>query len=162
MKKMPESWRSTRGCHEAGTRGATSRTVSPAKRDSRFCLVSSATTFPALSIAMRRAKRLGFLEVVRRQDDRVAVAIQLADERPEALPELDVDTRGRLVEHDHRRLVDERLADQHAALHAARERAHVGVRLRHEVEMVEDLVDPAAVVANAEVAGLDLRGFRAP
>ena len=84
---------------------------------------------PAFSIAMRAAQRFGFLEVMRREDDRVAVAVQLADERPQALPQLDVDAGGGLVEHDHRRLVHERLADQHAPLHAARQRAHVGVGL---------------------------------
>ena len=74
---------------------------------------------------------------------------------PQALPQLDVDAGGRLVEHDHRRLVHERLADQHAPLHAARQRAHVGVGLRREVEVMQDLVDPVVVVAQAEVAGLD-------
>ena len=101
------------------------------------------------------AQRLGLLEIVRRQDDRVAVAIELADERPQALPQLDVHARRRLVQHDHRRLVHERLADEHAALHAAGERAHVGVGLRREIEVVQDLVDPRAVVADAEIAGLD-------
>jgi hypothetical protein len=105
---------------------------------------------------MRPAQRLGLLEIVRRQDDRVAVAIQLADEPPQALPKFDVHARRRLVQHDDGRLVHERLADQHAALHSAGERAHVGVRLRREIEMVQDLVDPRAVVPDAEVAGLDL------
>ena len=40
-------------CQAAGTRSATRRTVSPAKRDSSACVVSSATTLPAFSIAMR-------------------------------------------------------------------------------------------------------------
>ena len=47
------SWRSTRACHAAGNRSAPRRTVMPAKRDSRLCVVSSATTRPAFSIAMR-------------------------------------------------------------------------------------------------------------
>ena len=102
------------------------------------------------------AQHLGFLEVVRREDDRVAVAVQLADELPEALAQLDVHARGGLVEHDDRRLVDERLADQHAALHAAGERSHVGIRLRREVEVMQDLVDPRALLAQAEVTRLEL------
>ena len=46
-------------------------------------------------------------------------------------------------------------ADQHAPLHAARERAHVGVGLGGEIEVVHHLVDPGVVVADAEVARLD-------
>ena len=88
------------------------------------------------------AQRLGLLEIVRGEDDRVAVAVELADEAPQALPQLDVDARRGLVEHDHGRLVHERLADQHAPLHAARQRAHVGVGLRRQVEVMQDLVDP--------------------
>ena len=93
---------------------------------------------------------------MRGQDDRVAVVVELADERPQALPQPDVDAGGRLVEHDHRRLVHQRLADQHPPLHPARQRAHVGVGLGREVEVVQDFVDPRAVVADAEIPGLDL------
>ena len=78
-----------------------------------------------------------------------------AHELPQPLAQLDVDARGRLVEHDHRRLVHQRLRHQHAALHAAGERAHVGVGLGGEVEVVHHLVDPGVVAADAEVARLD-------
>ena len=37
----------------AGNRAAETRTVMPAKRDSRFCVESSATTRPDFIIAMR-------------------------------------------------------------------------------------------------------------
>src|SRR5438046_8721489 len=87
----------------------------------------------------------------------MAVAVQVADERPQALPQLDVNAGCGLVEHDDRRLVNKRLADKHAALHSAGERTHVHVRFADEVEMVKDLVDPRAVVAQAEIAGLDLQ-----
>jgi hypothetical protein len=50
-----------------------------------------------------------------------------------------------LVEHDHRRLVHQRLPDQHAPLHAAGQRAHVGVGLDVEIEVMQDLVDPASL-----------------
>ena len=92
------------------------------------------------------AQRLGLLQVMRGQDDRVTVGVELADEGPQVLPQLDVDARGRLVEHDHRRPVHQRLRDQHATLHAAGQRAHVGVGLRGEVEVVQDLVDPVVVL----------------
>ena len=57
------------------------------------------------------------------------------------------------------RPVHQRLRDQHAALHAARQRAHVGVGFVGEVEIGHDLVDPRVVVAQPEVAGLDAQGF---
>ena len=59
-----------------------------------------------------------------------------ADELPQPLAQLDVDAGGRLVEHDHRRPVHQRLRHQHAPLHAAGERAHVGVGLGREVEVM--------------------------
>jgi hypothetical protein len=78
---------------------------------------------------------------------------------PKTLAQLDIDPGRRLVEDDHRRLVHQRLGDEHAPLHAAREAAHVGVGLGREVEVGEDLVDPVVVVADAEVAGLDAQRF---
>ena len=73
--------------------------------------------------------RLGLLQVMGGEHDAVPVAIQAPHELPQTLPQLDIDARGRLIEHDHRRLVNQRLRDEDAALHAAGKRAHVGVRL---------------------------------
>ena len=140
---------------------ATSRTVSPANARQQVLRRVERDDAARLQHRDAPAQRLGFLEVVRRQDDRVAVAIQLADERPQALPQLDVDARRGLVQHDHRRLVHQRLADQHAALHAARQRAHVGVGLRREVEVVQDLVDPRAVARACRNSRTGSRASRA-
>jgi len=63
------------------------------------------------------------------------------------LAQLDVHTGGGLVEHDHRRLVHQRLRHQHATLHAARELAHVGIGLVGQAQAVEQLVDPGVVVS---------------
>ena len=101
------------------------------------------------------AQLLGLLQVVRGEHDGVAVAVQAADELPQPLAQADVHPGGRLVQHDHRRPVHQRLRDQHAALHAARQRAHVGIGLRRQVEVVHDLVDPGVVAAQPEVARLD-------
>ena len=89
----------------------------------------------------------------------MAVLVEAADEFPQCLAQLDVHARGRLVEHDHGRLVHQRLPDQHPPLHAAGERAHIGVGLRGEIEVVQDLVDPRVVVAQTEVARLDPERF---
>ena len=93
----------------------------------------------------------------------VAFPVELGDELPQRLAQLDVDTGGRLVQHDDRRSMNQRLGDQHPALHATRQLPHVGVGLVGEPETVEQLVDPrvvgAAVDAHAKVAALDLQGF---
>ena len=51
----------------------------------------------------------GLLQVMRGEDDAVAVAVHAAHELPQAMAQLDVDARGRLVQHDHWRLVHQRL-----------------------------------------------------
>ncbi len=86
--------------------------------------------------------------------DGVAVAVEPPHELPQPLAHLDVDARGRLVEHDHGRLVHQRLGDQHPPLHAARKRAHVDVGLGGEIEVMHHLVDPGVVRANAVIPGL--------
>ena len=114
---------------------------------------------PLLQHRDAAAQRFGFLEVVRGEHDRVAVAVQPAYESPQRLPQLDVDAGGRLVEHDHRRLVHERLRDEHAPFHAARKRAHVRVGLAGEIEVLHHLVDPGGVIAHAVVTRLDRERF---
>jgi hypothetical protein len=135
------------------------RRVWDEKRSSSLAVVSSATTRPALQHGDPAAQVLGFLEVMRGQHDGVAGFVQAPDEGPQGLAQFDVDAGRRLVEHDHRRPVHQRLGHQHAALHAARQHAHVGVGLGRQPEVLEDLVYPRVVVANAEVAGLDSERF---
>ena len=52
--------------------------------------------------------------------------------------------------------MDERLRHHHAPLHAAGEAAHVRARLGAKREPLEELVDPAVVRAQSEIARLDL------
>ena len=86
------------------------------------------------------AQLLGFLEVMRGQDDRDALAVQLADVVPQLPAELDIDPRGRLVEHQDRRRMDHRLGDQQPPLHAARQRARIGIGLVGQMHRGEQLV----------------------
>jgi hypothetical protein len=105
------------------------------------------------------AQGFGLFKIVRGQDHRVAVAIEAADELPQALAQFDVDAGSRLVEDNHRRLVHQRLGDEHPSLHAAGQAAHVGVGLGREIQVGENLVDPVVIVANSEVAGLYAQGL---
>ena len=84
---------------------------------------------------------LGFVDVVRGQDDRDAGSLQPAHQRPHVAPQLDVDAGGRLVEEQDARLVRQRLGDQHAALHAARERHDLAVLLVPQREVAQHLLD---------------------
>ena len=102
-----------------------------------------------------RAHLLRLLQVVRGQDDRVAILVQTPDELPQPLPQFHIHAGGRLVQHDHRGAVYQRLRHQHAALHAARQRAHVGIGLGTQVQVGDHLVDPGVVVPQSEIAGLD-------
>jgi hypothetical protein len=106
------------------------------------------------------AQGLGLFKIVRGQDDRMALAVQATDELPQALAQFDIDAGRRLVKHDDRRLVHQRLSDQHTALHAARQPAHVDVGLARQIEVGQDFVDPVIVLADAEISGLDAQGFR--
>ena len=87
------------------------------------------------------------------------VAVELADKSPQALAQLDVDARGGLVEDDHWRLVHQRLSDEHPALHASGQCAHIGIGLRSQIEVMQDLVDPRIVVGETEVACLNPERF---
>ena len=78
---------------------------------------------------------------------------------PEGLAQLDIDAGRGLVQHDDGWLVHQGLRDQHAALHAARELAHIGIRLVGQAQAFEQLVDPGVVVAHTEIARLDAQRF---
>ena len=105
-----------------------------------------------------RAELLELGEDVAADEDRLAERPQLAEE----LAQLDagprVETGGRLVEEQHLRVVDERVGEAEALLHAARQALDVGVALVAEVDEVEQVADhlaPAggrdAVAAGEEV-----------
>ena len=65
------------------------------------------------------AQRLGLFQIVRSQHDGMAVAVELADELPQALAQLDIHAGGRFVENDYRRLVHQSLRHQHPPFHPA-------------------------------------------
>ena len=85
--------------------------------------------------------------------------MQPSDEVPEVLAKLNVYAGGRLVEHDHRRLMNERLGNEHPALHAARERAHGSVRFVGQTQIGENFINPVVISENAPVARLKAQRF---
>ena len=134
----------------------------PAKRDSRFCVRVERDDRARLEHRDAAAQRLGFLEVVRGQDDRVAVAVQLADE----LPTGSGAARRRRRRSARRARSPAACAPAPAPTSTRRFMPPDSARMLAsafdgEVEVVQDLVDPGVVVAHAEVAGLDAQASRA-
>ena len=78
---------------------------------------------------------------------------------PKARAQLDIDTRGRLVENQHVGAVDHRLGDHQAAAHAARQAPRVGIGMLGQVEGVEDFVGAPPGFGHAIETGLDFQGF---
>ena len=66
---------------------------------------------------------------------------QPAHQRPHVAAQLDVDAGGRLVEEQDLRLVRERLGDQHAPLHAARQRHDLVVALVPQRQVAQHLLE---------------------
>ena len=61
---------------------------------------------------------LRLFKIVRGQQHRAALFVELGDELPQRLPQFDVHARCRLVQHDHLRFVNQCLRHQHAPFHA--------------------------------------------
>ena len=100
---------------------------------------------------------LGFLDVVRGEDDGGPLVAQLADERPHVAPQLHVHARGGLVEEQHLGLVGERLRDHHAPLHAPRERHDAARALVPERKRAQHLLDVGGIGGEAEQAAAEAR-----
>src|SRR5207248_7038381 len=86
---------------------------------------------------------LGFVEVVRREQDRFAERAQVADRLPGGAARAGVEARRRLVEEDQLRIADERKREVESALLSARQRAHAGTGLLGEADELHALVDVA-------------------
>ena len=98
---------------------------------------------------------LGFLDVVRGEDDGHAGGAQIAHHLPHVLAQFDVDAGGRLVEEQDLRLVRERLGDQHAALHAAGQRHDAVVLLVPQRQRAQHLLDMRRIARLAEQAAAE-------
>lgn len=94
----------------------------------------------------------GFVEVVRREQDRRAVPLQRADEFPEHPPGLRVEARRGFVEEQQLGAPDDAERDVDATLLAAGELRDAGAGLRRQADGGDDLVD----VAGARVVAGEL------
>ena len=114
---------------------------------------------PLLEHGNAAAQGFGLFKVMRGEQHGAALPVELGDELPKCLPQFHIHTGRRLVKHDHRRLVHQGLSHQHAPLHAARQLAHVGLRLVGQTQADQQLVDPVVIAFDAEVTGLNAQGL---
>ena len=89
------------------------------------------------------AELVGLLHVVGGEQDRLPLAVELAEDLPQRQATLRVKAGGRLVEEQHRRAVEDRARHHQALGHAARQRVHRRLRPFGEVQLLEQLVGDA-------------------
>src|SRR5690606_19470404 len=90
------------------------------------------------------AQTFGFVQVVGREENRRAAAVQVADVIPELPSQFDVYAGGRLVEDEDRRIMDERLCDHQPTSHSTGKAACRRIRMLRQPKRVEKLVRSAA------------------
>ena len=93
---------------------------------------------------------LGLVDVVRGEDDGDARVAQAPHQRPHVAAQLDVDAGGRLVEEEDLGLVRERLGDEDAALHPARQRHDLVVALLPQRQLAQHLLQVRGIRRAAE------------
>ncbi len=96
------------------------------------------------------AELLGLVHVVRRDDERDALALEAVEPVPQHVPGLRVQAGRGLVEEEDLGVVDERPRDGEPALHPARERLDAVVAALGELGEVEELVGAGAHLAAGE------------
>ncbi len=103
---------------------------------------------------------LGFLDVMRGEDDGDAGGAQFAHQLPHVLAQFDVDAGGRLVEKQDLRLVRQRLGDHQPALHAAGQHPDLGVALVPQRQLLEHFLDMRGIGRLAEQSARKPQGRR--
>ena len=105
------------------------------------------------------AQLLGFLEVMRGQNHRHARGVHFLDQLPQLAAQFDVDAGCRLIEHQHWRLMHQRLGDQQPPPHAARERARISARLVLQMHRAQQIHRAAQGLGHAPQAGSVFQHF---
>ncbi|MNN54343.1 hypothetical protein D3C81_1691560 [compost metagenome] len=102
------------------------------------------------------AQLLSLFQVMGGEDDGDAFLVQLGEEAPHRTAQLDIDARGRLVENQQARLVDQGAGDHQPALHAAGQRTRRYIALVPQTELGQVLLGtlPGHFGRDAVVTGL--------
>ena len=104
------------------------------------------------------AELVGFFHVVRRQQDGLAVVVEIAEDLPQRDAALRIEARGRLVEEQHLRPMHDRPCHHQPLRHAARQRHHRRLRSLDEPHPLQQLGRQCLGLlgAHAEVAAVEL------
>jgi len=86
------------------------------------------------------AEPVRLLHVVGREQDRLAVAVQLAEQVPQRQPALRIEPGRRLVQEQHRRAVEDRARHHQPLRHPAGQRVHRRLGPLGQLELLEQLV----------------------
>ena len=105
--------------------------------------MSSASSRPPAMMIARRADRVDLLEDVRRDHDDLVLR-DVADELAHLVLLVRIEPVGRLVENQHRRIVQDRLREADAAAKALGQRLDHLVQHTLEPEPCDDVVEPGA------------------
>ena len=97
------------------------------------------------------AELLRLLHVVRGEQDRLAVAVELAEYVPQREAALRIEPRRRLVEEQNRRPVEDRARDHQPLRHPAGERVHRHLAPISQLELVKQLVRATDATSAAEI-----------
>ncbi len=96
------------------------------------------------------AQRIGLLHVVGGQQDRLTLAIELSEDPPQREATLRIETRGGLVEEQHRRPVKDRPRHHQPLCHPAGERVHGRLAPFRQLELLQQLVGGGAGLLGGE------------
>ena len=120
--------------------------------DARLQVVGSALRddLAAVDDADAICELLGLFEVLRGQEDRRALRLQMTDLAPQRRAARRVETGGRLVEEQHPRAMHERHREVEPATHPARVGAEPPVGRVHQFDALEQLVGADARLAPAQ------------
>ena len=105
------------------------------------------------------AEPVGLLHVVRGEQDRLARAVQLAEQVPQREPALRVEARGRLVQEQHRRAVEDGPGHHQPLGHAAGQRVHRRLGPLGQLELLEQVAGdlPGRLGPHAEQPAVEVQ-----
>src|SRR5213082_3386807 len=115
--------------------------VQPAQQTAHAITLHDASAVDDGDVA---AQALGFLQIVRGENDGGAAIVDLAQELPHRAADLDVDPGGGLIENQQPRLVHQRACDHQAALHAAGQAARHAPAPLPQLQLLEVLLGALA------------------
>ena len=108
------------------------------------------------------AELVGLFHVMRHEDDRLSVPVQVTQQVPQRQSALGIESRRRLVHEQHRRAMEDRAGDHESLRHSSRQCVHGGLRPLRKLESLEQLVGhpPRAGCPHSEQPAVEIEVFK--